>query len=294
MFVVTAPEWQTQVFTLADDFWSGKDRVRRASLNSAAVFMTREGAGFHANSEQARLTELARQGLATSRSVVRPGDLHDMLWAKYRNPMLAIYGAHLMLLEPPVNHELLKTVIHNLENLVGPHPDVLALQLWPAASTPPPSLHFPTPPMLRSSWELVSRGTRRRMSLVPADSISNRVADELLSSRPWLLHRVGRTSRQPEESVSFAAATRMADDLMERASAGQAESIAQTILEQPDAFSSLEQSIASVTIGGALREGESDEEPTASVARVLRTLDAPATSIARSTNSLVQKLEELS
>lgn len=105
------------------------------------------------------------------------------------------------------------------------------------------------------------------------------------SNRPPLTHT---------ETVSLAKATRLLDGLMERASAGQVESLTATILDRRDAFSSLEQSIASAAIGGALLETDADWDRAASAAKVLRNLDAPTTSIARSTNSLVQKLEEFS
>ena len=303
MFVTTSGGWQTQVFILADDFWADGNKVRRASLRDAAVFMKREGDGFSADSEQARLTELARQGLESGRSVIRASDLRDMLWAKYDNPMVAIYGAHLMLLQPRIDHKLLETVMHNLKNLIGPHPDVLALHLRPGAPTPPPGLQFAEPPMLRDSWDLISRASLRRHALVPSGSATDRVADRLLSSRPWLLHRVEDAEVFEDADVSFAEATRMIDTLMSRAEEGEAESLAELIISQPESFSPLEQSIASVTIGSALLnvKDETDQvqpptkrESSSSIGKLLRSLDAPATSIARSTDSLVKKLETFS
>jgi len=302
MFVTTTAAWQTQVFTVSDDFWVGSQRVRRPSLRTASVLMTRAGQGFDPDSDQLRLTELARQGLESGRNVVRPGDLGTMLWAKYENPMLAIYGAHLMLLQSPINHELMQTVMGNLESLVGPQPDVLSLHLRPGAPTPPRDLTFSTPPMLRDSWDLISRATRRRIGLVPAGSHTDRIADELIGSRPWLLHRVERVVEPSEEPVSVAEATRLLEGLMERASAGEAESMAQVILDRPEEFNPLERSIASVTIGGAMietsvrRSGDegATEAAAGTVAYAVRGLDAPATSIARSTKSLVNKLDALS
>lgn len=303
MFVTTAQGWQTQVFVLSDEFWTEGRSFRRASLRDAAVLMRPEGMGFLADNEQARLTELARQGLESGRIVVRAEDLHDMLWAKEANPMVAIYGAHLMLLQPRIDHDLLEMVIQNLENLIGPHPDVSALLLRPGAGTPPAGLQFPEPPMLRDSWDLISRASLRRIALVPAGSSVDRIADHLLGSRPWLLHRVDEVEAVEDVDVSFAAATRMIDSLIERGVGGEAESLAKTIVSQPKAFSPLEQSIASVTIGGALLERTEEiktaevqkgREPGPSVGQVLRSLDAPATSIARSIVSLVRKLEVLS
>ena len=193
--------------------------------------------------------------------------------------------------------------MHNLKNLIGPHPDVLALHLRPGAPTPPPGLQFAEPPMLRDSWDLISRASLRRHALVPSGSATDRVADRLLSSRPWLLHRVEDAEVFEDADVSFAEATRMIDTLMSRAEEGEAESLAELIISQPESFSPLEQSIASVTIGSALLnvKDETDQvqaptkrESSSSIGKLLRSLDAPATSIARSTDSLVKKLETFS
>lgn len=301
MFVKTAEGWQTQVFTLAKDFWSGEARVRRAGLRNASVFMTRD-AGFHATDEQVRLTELARQGLASGRRVVRPADLNKMLWMKYENPMIAIYAAHLLLLHPPVDHTLIKKVLHNLARLVPDHPDVLALHLRSGAGTPPSDLQFPSPPMLRRSWDLISRATRRRSSLVPAGSATDLIADELLDSHPWLLHRIqGRSTAPADESqVSVASGARMLSELVDRATAGEAERMAQVVMDQPERFSALEQNLAAATIGPAYLQSSmadglpSDESdvPAVSISQVIRDVEAPASSIARSAKSLVEKLGE--
>lgn len=305
MFVTTTADWQTQVFLLADDFWGGERIVRRPSLNKASVLMARPGEGFQPDSEGPRLAELARQGLGSGRDVVRASDLSNMLWAKYSNPMMGIYGAHLMLHKSPINHDLLETVIHNLTNLLGPHPDVLSLQLRPGITTPPRDLLFPSPPMLRHSWDLISQATRRRAGLVPAGSYTDQVADELIGSRPWLLHRVETGERQFEEPVTVSEGNRLLAQLIERASSGEGDYLVETIRSQPNRFSPLEKSIASVTIGGAimresarsyLDQGPEDRGVTRSPMQsaALKGLDAPASAIARSTKSLTEKLNELS
>lgn len=294
MFAVTRSGWQTQVFLLSEEFRIGSDSIRRASLKHASVLMTREDSGFSAEDRQIRLTDLARQGLASKRPIARSADLHDMLWAKYENPMLGIYGAHLLLLRPPINHDLVETVMHNLRRLVGSHPDVEALELRPGASTPPKSLKFPTPPMLDSSWGLISRGTRRRASLVPPESVTDAIADELLVSAPWLLHRVDRIDERSREPVSIAAATRIVDSLLDDAASGRAMPMVDVIRAQPDEFSALEQSIASSTMGAGFAGEETPTELLPTAEQAMRNIDAPASAIARSTASLIKKLEELS
>lgn len=298
MFVHTAEGWQTQIFLLAENFWSEGSKVRRPALKNASVFMRRAGLGFQADDEQIRLTELARQGLVSGREVVRRGELNDMLWMKYENPMIAIFAAHLLLLRPPVNHEMIERVARNLHRLVGDHPDVLALHLRRGVRTPPADIAFPAPPMLRHSWDLVSRATLRRGGLVPAGSATDRVADELIDSAPWLLHRLDKKAAMSasEGPVSVAKGTRLLEDLIDRAGSGEAETMAQMIIDQPERFSSLEQNIASATIGPAYLQhptaaaGLDDDTPLVSASQVLRNLEAPASSIARSAKSLAEKL----
>jgi hypothetical protein len=159
--------------------------------------------------------------------------------------------------------------------------------------------------MLRDSWDLISQATRRRAGLVPSGSYTDLVADELIRSRPWLLHRVESRARRPEEAVSVAEGNRLLTQLAERAATGEGAQLVDAIRSQPEEFSPLEQSIASVTIGGAfVRESARsymDDVPETWMvssnpmqSEAFRGLDAPATSIARSTKSLVDKLNELS
>lgn len=136
MAVAVCPGWQTQVMMAAVQYRrSEKGRIRtalRATLADASVFMVKlDGNGIPRESmeKQLRLTELARQGLAQGRAPVRPGDLRDMLWAKYENPMLGIIGTHLVLQGAEPDLEMLHSVVRNLEHLVADHPDVQALRL---------------------------------------------------------------------------------------------------------------------------------------------------------------------
>lgn len=305
MFATTSADWQTQVFLMSENFWAGESRIRRPGLKTASVLMTRMGEGFRPDDEHVRLTELARQGLESGRKVVRKSDLTEMLWAKFQNPMLGIYGAHLMLLENRIDHRQLEIVMRNLGSLLGPHPDVAALHLRPGAPTPRSGLSFPTPPSLRDSWDLITKATRRRAGLVPPGSTTDRIADELITSRPWLLHWVPGTRREVVEPVSVAEGNRLLEELIERAASGEGASLVKAIRNQPEEFSPLEQSIASVTIGGTMIKGsmrsalegvpeDALPERGPKAAEAIRNVDAPATSIARSAKSLVEKLERLS
>jgi hypothetical protein len=297
MFVTTCPGWQTQVFTLAEDFSKGDSKVRRPSLRTASIFMAR--GGYDAFGKGDRLAELARQGLASGRKVVRAADLNEMLRAKWENPMLGIFGAHLLLLAPKTNHPLIKKVMGRLGNLIGSHADVEALRLRPGAGTAPADLQFPEPPMLRRSWDLIARGTRRRASLVPPGSPAELVGNGLLASSPWLMHRV-ETVADKAEVPSLAAAHRILEQIIERGGSAARNKFVEKISDDPGAFTPLEQSIASLAMGTpralrmakqVARKSAKGRQPQGLTALTLiRDIDSPASSIARSAASLAGKL----
>src|SRR2546425_4937372 len=112
--VVTSLSWQTQVFLLRREYGGDSPPVRRADLGNASVLMLRIGQGFHSKEAHLRQTELARHGLAHGRVVMQPDELNKMLWMKSDNPMLGIYGAHLLLLSQEPDRNLLRTVTANL------------------------------------------------------------------------------------------------------------------------------------------------------------------------------------
>jgi hypothetical protein len=88
---------------------------------------------------------MARIGLANKRKA-RAGTVRQMLGDKLDNPMLGIFGGHLLLLDASPAIDLLGTVVTDLRGLVGwSHPDVEALALACVGTTH----RFDTPPMLR-------------------------------------------------------------------------------------------------------------------------------------------------
>ena len=185
--VVTAQNWQTQVFLTRRAY--GRGEGFRANLAEAATLMAHRGAGFGANRDDARQAELARQGLADARAVISPADLRDILNGKFQNPMLGIYGAHLLLLQDKPDLALLQIVVSNLKRLIGVHPDVQALELLLTPNARHrKTLVFPTPPMLRSSWKTVLQNSAAHPGLVPAGSLAARVAAQLWGNGAWLVY----------------------------------------------------------------------------------------------------------
>lgn len=197
--LVASPRWQTQVFAVQRDPGPDPEGARADLANAAMLYLhydpSRWGEGRALNRSEenylreeyrkgARLVELARLGL-TDRRQVLPHDVTEMLWAKWRNPMLGILGAHLLLLSPDPNWGLLSTVVRNLRHMLGPHPDVeaLALKVPPDPDFPPYT--FNAPPMLRRSWRLISEAAFDRPEILPRDSLAIRTAERLQGEGPW-------------------------------------------------------------------------------------------------------------
>jgi hypothetical protein len=219
--VVVSEGWQTQVFASSRPF--GRDRhVLGPNLPEAAAFMVRLGAGFNPSGTESLTAESARRALAEGRAVAPEEDLRadvaeakiirqslpedqvsEMLRMKFANPMLGIYGAHLMLLAGKPDMELLAEVVMHLKTLVGNHPDVMALTLLPGLQHLTEQTLYTLPPMLRSSWKLVVAESVNRPHLVPLRSYSAAIANRTWGAGAWLVWRSppDRPSRQRQADV---------------------------------------------------------------------------------------------
>ncbi len=172
--LIASEGWLTQVF-LVRKFYDENPESYRADLANASIFLTLNVPGaFNPSDRDTRLTDLARQGLASGRQVLSDGALREIFEGKFRNPMLGILGAHLLLLERPQKLDprdqrtpaqicrdhldrrmkeifrggvTFQTLINNLRHLFNmkPHPDVEALALVlrdgarPEPVPPPPT-----------------------------------------------------------------------------------------------------------------------------------------------------------
>lgn len=294
MFVVSVEGWQTQVFMVVEDFRSGTESVRRPGLSDSSVLMSRMGVGFVPDGESARLAELARIGLESGRDVVRDEELTALVHGKLDDPMLGIYGAHLLANRRRPDHDLIDAVCDGLTAAIGRHPDVDALALRSAKGTAPSDLAFPTPPMLLSSWDLIVRGSRRRNSLVPPGSLSDTLADGFLSMGPWLLHRLTETPSRESLDVSIARARRQLERLVELGASTKGLGRLEEVQQEGVSFSPLENGILQAAIQArpfTTSARRRDIEAAAlSMPQLMRALGAPASSVARSTESLVAKL----
>jgi len=203
--VVASPDWQTQVFIPVVST-AGR---RCLDISQSAVLMSPGESGFQPDWIALRWTEAARQALAAGRGNAAPVEslragvqdarmlqksgfddatLKAMLHAKFLNPMLGIYGAHLMILKADRDVTLLREVTDNLHKLVGDHPDVLTLH-FSLNDDRARQLSFPDPPMLRSSWSLVVQNSTRP-ELVPSGSYASRVGANLWGAGAYLTWKV--------------------------------------------------------------------------------------------------------
>jgi hypothetical protein len=162
---------------------------QRANFDAASVSLIPEGGQYDPSSSEARYTELALQALAGARRL-RGAELRGILSEKYRDPMLGIYGGHLLLMEQDPDLGLVDTVIGNTDGLIPGHPDVRALKVAAALRRDPPGPAdevFDSPPMLAAGWRAVVAASRIDPSVVPPGSLSDLIADRIARSGPWLV-----------------------------------------------------------------------------------------------------------
>jgi hypothetical protein len=206
--VVVSRKWQTQVFLQRRRLQEGGSRW--PELADASVLMATADVGFQPDHSELRATELARQGLRDRRTVISAGNLYSMLFGKTKNPMLAIYAGHLLLQAGDFERQFLTRVVRKLRELVGDHPDVMALLL---AIDPKADVgDFAVPPMLSSSWSIICAATAARSELVPRGSLSEAISERVLAGGPWLRwqmvseEELRQTGEEREESLDLGTA----------------------------------------------------------------------------------------
>lgn len=301
LFVTTAAEWQTQVFLTTEDFAAGDSTVRSPSLRMASLFMAPWGAGFEQGRPESRISELARQSLAQGRQALGQKELQHLLRGKFQDPMLGVYGAHLLLLERRIRWSLLEEVCRNLFGMIGPHPDLQAIQLRLQDESPGPSGKGPIEgvPTLRRSWDLIVAASKRRPSLVPQDSVLATVARDMASAQPFLLYRADHQPSvqvrelSPSVPISREAALRQAVGFLKAGPIQIPEILARTETEEIS-LSSLERALLGTMISSTADLGEAEIEEESIQGRLRRAMEgvrAPPSAVSGSLASLVEKLE---
>jgi hypothetical protein len=195
--------WQTQIFVLED-----ASQPAEVGRTRVSVLMGRDG--FNSRERQLRIAEVARTALAGQRKVAA-AFLNQTLPERFENPMLGLFGAHLMLIardaergaaearsrrsdaprahpDAPVAFEQPRfdTVVGALRELLGAgHPDVVALSTQ--VTSPELGALEPAgaPPMLWRSWVLLIEASNAAPALVPVETWRRTI--NLLPLRPFLL-----------------------------------------------------------------------------------------------------------
>ncbi len=183
--VWVAKGWQTLVFVANTDEGLVPDR--------AAVHMTWMNDAWNPESNRRDLdlaAEAARWSLRLGRPEISPKFLNLLLHTKFRNPMLGIFGAHVLLLGTKPNLEVLDTVVGNLSELVGDHPDVLALRwMVEEASGQRRALGadggVSWPPMLAASYAAAIRRDAFEPGAIVGGSPAESLAAHLITTGIW-------------------------------------------------------------------------------------------------------------
>jgi hypothetical protein len=184
--VYAANDWQTLVFIANTDSGLAPDR--------AAVHMTRMYDPWEPRSDRRDLdlaVEAARWSLREGRPGISPQLLRLLLETKFRNPMLGIIGAHVLLLDPKPNLRQLDTVVGNLSYLARDHPDVRALG-WLVAEAKgtrpngdPNEAGISWPPMLLASYTAAIRRDAYKPGAIVRDSPAEAEAAHLVITGIW-------------------------------------------------------------------------------------------------------------
>jgi hypothetical protein len=137
-----------------------------------------------------------------------------MLYAKFENPMLGIYGAHLILLKENIQDKknLLATVFDNLCDLLGKYPDVMIIGLWLRENYPEIKVRnsnslddykFENPPLLLTSWRILLTLSSKNYSLIPKNSITEKIAGNTFSQGPWLIWKAEEKKITTQVPVTY-------------------------------------------------------------------------------------------
>ncbi len=293
MFVVTCKNWQTQFFGMTFEFTSeqkGKatQRLTRLLLKSSSVHMAKNGEGFNPASESLRLAELAKIALETGRTAVDERTFEKLFVSHADDPMFGIYGAHLLLNSRRPDYKVIDSVTEKLEKLVGPHPDVLSLWLRKHRERKQrKTVTLSSPPMLTRSWELLTRESIRRSSVVPEGSFSDLLSNGMLSTTPWLLHRLTPDSGAEGSSPSLSRTKEMLDNLAEISTTKKGYELLANASRQRTDLTQVEIAIMQTM----LNQAKQTTRAQLTLNDLVESVKVPSVALKRSTNSLLAKLD---
>jgi V8-like Glu-specific endopeptidase len=215
MPIFALADWQTQIYLLSQPTPQGL----APDFNRASILWAKSGAGFDPTRADLKVLEAVRAAAESGRHFLTDKGLTDMLYKKFDNPMLGLISAHALLQRNAIAPELLSEVTENLEQMLGPIPDVIALKLTvdPKAEAPP----VEWPPILRWSWQLLLQQSVDRPDLIRRHSLAEQVGSHLAGDGIWVSWiadtqsgPLGSPSRTPDD---LSAKVRQAWQQLERA-----------------------------------------------------------------------------
>jgi hypothetical protein len=159
--------WALQVFLRLQPV-GGDPLHLRPAFCDAAFAMDRIDAGYSAAREDFRTMEAARIAMLDRRAIAGGQKMRALLTGRCTNPMLNLYGGHLLVAAPKCDFDLLAQVITNTATVLGSlYPDLVALA-WAyesGAGKRPPGFDMRPwpeilaalegPPLLTPSWDLL-------------------------------------------------------------------------------------------------------------------------------------------
>jgi hypothetical protein len=200
------PEWEApiQLFAgyQAQVFLMYRDGPMFQTLK---IFLQR-GGGFEPRDAETTAIDIALNGIQNHSDLLSNEALDLLLHGKFRDPMLGLVGAH-VLLQRQSAHDRIKIVLRNLANLLPQSVDVAALEIL-ARSRKVKLLHNPRispfthPPMLRAGMDAVFAASTERPSIIARRSRLPEIAVQMLTDTPWSTWRPS-TAERMETNLSW-------------------------------------------------------------------------------------------
>lgn len=185
--------FQTQVFLM----YLGRplyEDMRVLTIDNADISTRRNRSPYDRN-EFTEITDQVDVGMAALQNNVEDIGEHlvnNFLMSKFRNPILGLLGAYLMLLRrnqrPSKSYDerLPGVVLDNLTDLMPDSPDLVALKHLAAdwVGTPVQS-EITIPPLFRVGAEVLIKAAARQPELIPEGSLFDVVSDRILGDTAW-------------------------------------------------------------------------------------------------------------
>jgi hypothetical protein len=188
--IFVSPGHQLQLFCLLGnhivDEGGERNTIRRADLAAAAMVISPYGS-FNPDDRLARLSELACNSLSRSRGLLPQSLIDDLLADKFDNPMLGLFGAHLLLRDRPDDTHLFRVVTDNLLKMLGPdHPDLQTLWWQRQDGNPIGDGRLHVLPMLRASWDLAVERSIKTLDVFSFGTFYSKLT-RIIPSAPWMM-----------------------------------------------------------------------------------------------------------